>query len=403
MSQDDPICITSTDDEFGNDGYDMEQGGEQSGGLSDEEGLSAHSIERRRRIRHRSNDDSIEESKYNDSQLSGEIECEKPSKGHKDPFHGKRFRWWFFTWNNPEHPDNKSSLLKDNKFQYIKFQYEIGKEGTRHYQGVLYLKNACTCSALTKRYPSCGYFAPVKDIKGACNYCGKEESRLEGPWEAGTLPNQGRRSDLLECKAIIDGGGTLADLFEEQFANTVRYGRGLKEYYNLKHKDDKRTWQTICYVYYGDSGMGKTEAAKIESEEWGGDTFWLTLEGGTFGKVWWDGYDGEENVIIDEFNCQIRLADFKRLIDSSPLKVPVKGGMVPFLAKRIWIMSNKMIDAWYYKCAPPGPERNALNRRLHYKEEFMERFQGQINYKKFVDIRRSFVHAQQCGDYVVRT
>lgn len=325
------------------------------------------------------------------------------AKGHKDPFGGKKFRWWFFTWNNPTHPSCKVELLKEKGFKYIKFQYERGASGTKHYQGVFYWANKITCSALTKRYPECGYFAPVKSTDGAIKYCGKEESRIEGPWEAGSPPNQGRRTDLLECKSIIDGGGNLEDLFEQQFAATVRYGRGLKEYYNIKHKNDKRTWQTICYVYYGDSGMGKTEAAKIESEEWGGGTFWLTLEGGTYGKVWWDGYDNEENVIIDEFNCQIKLADFKRLIDSSPLKVPVKGGMVPFMAKRIWIMSNKMLDAWYYKAAPPGPERNALNRRLHYKEYFEEKFQGQRSYRHFVDIRRSFVHAQQCGDFEIRT
>jgi len=328
---------------------------------------------------------------------------ESRSKGHKDPFGGKKFRWWFFTWNNPEHPDFKQKLLNEGGFTYIKFQYEKGKSGTKHYQGVFYWKCQITCSALTKRFPECGYFAPVKSIEGAINYCGKKDSRLEGPWQKGTLPKQGRRTDLLECKKIIDDGGGMAELFEEQFANAVRYGRGLKEYHKLKHKNDKRTWQTICYVYYGDSGMGKTEAAKIEAAEWGGDTFWLTLEGGTFGKVWWDGYEGEENVIIDEFNCQIRLADFKRLIDSSPLSVPVKGGMVPFLAKRIWIMSNKMLDAWYYAAAPPGPERNALNRRLHYKEYYDEKFQGQPNYKQFVDIRRSFVHAQMCGDYVIKT
>lgn len=294
-------------------------------------------------------------------------------------------------------------LLKEKGFTYIKFQYEQGKEGTKHYQGVFYWKTKITCTGITKKYPRCGYLAPVKSINGAVTYCGKDESRIGGPWEAGTMPSQGRRTDLLECKSIIDGGGNIEDIFQQQFANAVRYGRGLKEYYSIVHKNDKRTWQTLCYVYYGDSGMGKTEAAKIESKEWGGKTFWLTLEGGMHGKVWWDGYDGEENVVIDEFNCQIRLADFKRLIDSSPLKVPIKGGMVPFLAKRIWIMSNVMLDAWYYKAAPPGPERNALNRRLHYKEAFMEKFQGQEDYEHFVDIRRSFVHAQIVGDYIIKT
>lgn len=400
MSQDDPIFITSSDEEESiSEGENMQLSRNQSM----ESGLSQASITRRGLQAHLSIGSGDQESKYNDPELPTEIECEKPKKGHKDPFHGKKFRWWFFTWNNPEHTEDKERLLKDEKFSYLKFQYEIGKEGTKHYQGVFYLKYQSTCSALTKRYPTCGYFAPVKDIKGAVNYCGKEETRLDGPWQAGTLPNQGRRSDLLDCKTIIDEGGDIEDLFQEQFCNAVRYGRGLKEYYRIKHKNDKRTWQTTCYVYYGDSGMGKTEAAKIETEEWGGRVFWLTLEGGMGGKVWWDGYDGEENVVIDEFNCQIRLSDFKRLIDSTPLRVPVKGDSVPFLAKRVWVMTNTMLDAWYYKSAPPGPERNALNRRLHYKEYFGTKFLGMENYDMFVQSRISFVDAQKVGDYVIKT
>jgi len=321
----------------------------------------------------------------------------------RDAYGGKRFRWWFLTWNNPDHPDDKELLLKSNKLSYVKFQYEQGKTGTKHYQGVFYLKEAKTCRALLKIFPGCGYLAPVKDTAGAINYCGKAESRIDGPWTAGSLPAQGRRSDLLECKSIVDNGGGMDELYEHQFANTVRYGRGLREYVNLVNRDTVRKWQTVCYVYVGDAGMGKTQAAAAESAAWGGRTFWLTLEGGTFGKVWWDGYDGEENVIIDEFNCQLKLADFKRLIDSSPLKVPIKGGMVNMLAKRIWICSNKMLDAWYYKAAPPGPERNALLRRLHYREEFYTKFQGAPGYDEFIETRQWFVDLQKSGDYVVDT
>lgn len=326
----------------------------------------------------------------------------KTVHGGRDPYKNKRFRWWFLTWNNPKHPEDKDVLLSSRILQYVKFQYEKGKTGTKHYQGVFYTKESETCTRLRKKFPGCGYLAPVKSTKGAVNYCGKTDSRIEGPWESGIMPEQGKRNDLLECKSIIDRGGGMGELFEHQFSNAVRYGRGLKEYVNLVNKDKVRKWQTTCYCYIGDAGMGKTQAASIEAAKWGGGTYWLTLEGGTFGKVWWDGYEGEENIIIDEFNCQIKLADFKRLIDSSPLKLPIKGGMVNFLGKRIWICSNKMLDAWYYKAAPPGTERNALLRRLHYREDFYDKFQGAPNYEDYIDMRELFVELQQKGEWVIK-
>jgi len=318
------------------------------------------------------------------------------TKRDKDAYGGKQFRWWFFTWNNPKHPEDKDKLLKSKLHSYIKFQYEKGKEGTLHYQGVFYLKCTQACRSLLATYDRCGYFAPVISIEGATNYCGKTESRIDGPWTAGSLPAQGRRSDLIECKNIVDNGGGMDELFELQFANAVRYGRGLKEYVAIKRRGNVRKWQTVCYVYTGDAGTGKTQAAIAESTTWGGGTYWLTVEH-TGGKLWWDGYEGQENVIVDEFNCGIPLTDFKRLIDCTPLSIPIKGGMTQFLAKRIWFLSNKVLDVWYYKAAPPGPDRNAFNRRIHYHERFDTLFQGAPGYQEYMETRIWFVQLQKKG------
>jgi len=334
--------------------------------------------------------------------VDGGLQVVRKAIGGKDPYHGRRYQWWFFTWNNPNHAEDKEELLKTFKSGYIKFQYEKGETGTKHYQGVLWVKQVISCSALSKKMVGCGYMAPVINTEKAIAYCGKTESRIDGPWTAGKLPKQGERSDLLECKSIIDNGGGMDELFERQFANAVRYGRGLKEYVNIKRKHIKRTWQTVAYIYTGDAGTGKTEAAKIESDAWGGGTYWLTIEK-LGGKVWWEGYDGEENIIIDEFNCGLTLTDFKRLIDSSPMTVPFKGGSCQFLGKRVWFLSNNPLDSWYYKSAPPGPNRNALERRLHYKEWFGVKFQGQDDYETYKETREWFVELQKAGIWKIQT
>lgn len=318
--------------------------------------------------------------------------------GSRDPYKNKKFRWWFFTWNNPTDPRDRESLLHGN-FRWIKFQYERGANGTPHYQGIIYIESPSTCTNLMRKF-GWSYLAPVRNIKRASDYCGKEDTRLAGPWENGEFPNQGKRSDLLKTKEIIDNGGSMKDVFEQCYGSAVRYHTGISKYKALTAKP--RTWQTVCYVYYGDAGMGKTEAAKEEARVWGGGTFWLSLEGGT-NKVWWDGYDGEENVVIDEFNCQIPFTDFKRLIDSTPLTVPAKGCMLPFVAKRIWILSNRDVNTFYHKSFSTDHLRNSFMRRIHYKEGFFEKFLGQPDYDSFIFSRSQFVLAQQAGEFVINT
>lgn len=382
MSQEDPIVLSDTEDEY--DNTSIHEGDEQSGIIDSKEDSAMDEVGR-------------------ELMGMGITEPGTISKpGYRDAYKGKRFRNWFFTWNNPKEED-KESLLKCRDFKYILFQLEKGKTGTLHYQGVFFLKEAKTCSAINKIFGRMGYLAPLKSQEKGLAYVSKEETRMDGPWSAGTLPKgQGTRSDLLAVKEIIDTGASMRDVFEQSFANAVRYTRGLSQYHAMVNKNKERKWQTIAYIYIGDAGMGKTEAAKAEAAAWGGGTYWLTLEGGMGGKVWWDGYEGEENIIIDEFHCQIRLDDFKRLIDSSPLRVPYKGGYHNFLGKRIWILSNMILDTWYFKSATPGPNRNALMRRLHYKEEFWTKFLGQDTHEHFVFMREQFVEAQKKNEFLIK-
>lgn len=321
--------------------------------------------------------------------------------GGRDPFKGKKFRWWFFTWNNPSHPLDKSRILAE-KYTYCNFQLERGEAGTPHYQGVFYVANKSAARPLLSRIPY-SYLAPVRSVSGAINYTGKTDTRVDGPWTYGTRPSQGSRGDLEEIKECLDGGATMDKVWSLHFGQCVRYYRGFEKYHAIVNKHNVRKWLTVCYVYHGLAGTGKTQAAMEEARTFGGGTYWLTLEKGNGGKVWWDGYQGEENVIIDEFGCQIPFSEFKRLIDASPLSVPVKGGFTQFLAKRVWILSNLDVNVFYYKALSTDAMRQSLWRRLHYVELFSERFQGQPDYDSFLFTRSQFVQAQRAGEFVIKT
>lgn len=82
---------------------------------------------------------------------------------------------------------------------------------------------------------------------------------------------------------------------------------------------------------------------------------------------WFDGYQGEERVIIDECGQGMMDINFlKRLLDRYPVMVPIKGGSTAWRAKSIILTSNLPIEEWY-PCARKE-DIDALKRRLQIFE-----------------------------------
>ena len=90
------------------------------------------------------------------------------------------------------------------------------------------------------------------------------------------------------------------------------------------------------------------------------------LEGA--GGKWWDGYSGQETVVLDDFkDYAMPLVELQRLLDWYPLWVEVKGGSVPMMAKRYVLTSNTSPDDWYIRADP----HRTVRRRI---SDFAERF-----------------------------
>ena len=93
----------------------------------------------------------------------------------------------------------------------------------------------------------------------------------------------------------------------------------------------KRSWKTVVFWFYGPTGTGKSFAAM----EYAKDAYWKMG-----GNKWWDGYDGQSDVIIDDYRKDLcTFNELLRLLDRYPLLVERKGGSMQFLAKRIFITS----------------------------------------------------------------
>jgi hypothetical protein len=92
-------------------------------------------------------------------------------------------------------------------------------------------------------------------------------------------------------------------------------------------------------VYWGPTGAGKSRRAWDEA----------TLD--AYPKdprtKFWDGYRGQENVVIDEFRGGIDIGHLLRWCDRYPVNVEIKGSAVTLKAKKIWITSNLSPNQWY--------------------------------------------------------
>lgn len=120
-------------------------------------------------------------------------------------------------------------------------------------------------------------------------------------------------------------------------------------------------------VYWGVSGSGKTHRVHAEVQARG--VAWFDKHPLT---KWWDGYSGQDAVIIDEFAGRIDIVHLLRWLDKYPCTVEVKGYSVPLQATRFWITSNLSPDEWYPDAHPN--HKSALRRRLTNVVEFKDPF-----------------------------
>lgn len=249
-----------------------------------------------------------------------------------------RGRDWIFVINNPKDSDKPFELFNDAI--YCVYQKECGeKEGTFHLQGYVEFKNEKRLSYFKKKCPR----AHVEKRKGtrveAREYCMKEDTRVEGPFEFGYWhepKGKGKRSDLDSIREAIKGGASDSKIADDFFGSWVRYRGAFREYRGIVQASRVEKTQVICLV--GPTGTGKSASVRERSPE----AYWKQPH-----SDWWDGYDGVSDVVLDDFYGWIRYESILRILDRYPLTVQCKGGQLNFAPRRIFITSNKWPDSWY--------------------------------------------------------
>lgn len=249
----------------------------------------------------------------------------------------KKFRAWFITINNYT-SDEVETLKKegrDEHCKYLVFQFEVGHEcGTPHLHAFIYYKNPRVWPK--KKFPRADIRVPMNN-DNVIRYCTKSATRWDGPWEFGTRPKQGDRSDLEDLKDnIASGAMTVDQIVMTEPAKYHQYGRTLERIESIKNRDKFRNFMTDGEWVRGEPGNGKSEYA---FQGYTPQThFVVNMRDGGY----WDNYTGQETVIFEDLKTPYELpwGELLTLVDCRPKTVKIKyKSPVPFLAKKVIITS----------------------------------------------------------------
>jgi len=250
---------------------------------------------------------------------------------------GRRF---VFTLNLGEWIDDQTDGICPDEWENVRYciyQLELGESGNFHYQGYVEFKRATRPQKLfeidERAHWENALGTPFENI----NYCSKDSTKIDGPFEIGHKKSQGERSDVRNLKLIIKNGGSLKDVFNAEPWAFIRYSNGIQKAINLFA--ERRTQKTHVILVFGNTGLGKSRWAWEQSP----DAYPKMAN-----NTWWDGYNGTDDIIIDEFKGGLPYTYLLKLLDGYPMLVEVKGGHLVFNPKNIIITCSVHPANWYH-------------------------------------------------------
>lgn len=248
----------------------------------------------------------------------------------------KPSRSWVWTLNNYTPEEIEAIEANSDKFRYLCFGKEVGKNGTPHLQGFVYFRNAVRMATVKSVV---GVRAHCEIAKGNVDqnrgYCSKDSTE-ENPFvEIGEKPmsqcekgaaNKRRYEEAWE--AAVEGrlDDIDADLRIRHY-NTIKRIRMDK----IAERDLTDTTEQMEW-YYGESGTGKSRKARTENPD-----AYLKMC-----NKWWDSYVDQSVVLIEDFDVKhsVLVHHLKIWLDRYPFLAEIKGGSVKIRPKKIIVTSN---------------------------------------------------------------
>jgi hypothetical protein len=209
--------------------------------------------------------------------------------------------------------------------------------GKHHLQGYGELKNQTRLTSLKKSLPQgCHFERRFGSQKEAIDYCKKDNK-----WEEwGERKKQGNRIDRHKLKELARAGERISTVVSEYDVsfNEIKFYEKLQTIFEVPQRRDVEViW--IC----GDPGVGKSRLAEKLA---GSDVYDKRGD-----SKWWDGYDGQETIILDEWRPSKywNVSNTLGVLGGERMRVEVKGGSKVAKWKRIFVTTVDRPEEYWRK------------------------------------------------------
>lgn len=239
---------------------------------------------------------------------------------------------WCLTINNPTPKDYECFKKDATVFKYWGYAYEVGDLGTPHLQGFVSLVKKSRMAAASQLFPR----ARLVMMRGSFGqnelYCAKQ-SILTTFGVAPLESAQRQKIDWQKAKDLMKAGN-FDELEPDIFIRYYATARRIAKDYMVK----PMPLEAVCGMWiWGEPGAGKTHAVVHAYPE----RYIKPI------NKWWDGYQMEEVVHLDEVSPSHSGwidAYLKKWADKWPCDAEVKGGALQIRPKKLIVTSNYSID-----------------------------------------------------------
>lgn len=308
-----------------------------------------------------------------------------------------RHRAWVFTIFLEDMPVDYGFMRRhcaaDNFLQGVQsakaivFQLERAPEtGALHFQGAVIFDNPVSLRSAKRRLERCWGRLIIKSpslrpMRGNWadqqEYCKKEETRVEGPWEHGEPPAQGKRSDIVNLTAWFESCAqtnpsitmnsflTFVELNHGQEARlsaTAMLGRmghwwrTMMMIHQERVMSNAQRTQPTVHVVVGAPGVGKTHSVESICRDSGRTLMKLTSMDGhsynshnQFTKVWFPPNAGlQEVLILDDFIPGASPELVRELTGGGHMQAHFKGGTTSVAYSHVIVITNTPPDRWFH-------------------------------------------------------
>lgn len=151
------------------------------------------------------------------------------------------------------------------------------------------------------------------------------------------------RSDIVAFKDAVMSGKRKRELVNLFPSECARYQKFIAFAQDCSFEPTFK-WRSV-YLHVGATGLGKTRWVYDNEPE-----FWeMPISNGT---NWYDAYDQDEVVLLDEFSgssSHVSLVTLLKLLDGYVVRVPIKGSFVAFAFSTLYHdehLARQMVQVW---------------------------------------------------------